>query len=284
MSARSFPCKYCGRECNSGPGRRAHEKSMHEGISSRSKTAAPGARALAERPRGQALATSSSPAAAPSAPSPAGAAGPSRDPVVAALGTYNANMPAFPDNTGPPAGPLSSPLAARGSANLLAAQQSPTASRQPEPLQKKAGDYARDHRFHGRGQEISKLSWSDFQRLTVVERLKYQDWYDQALNEMESAAKESVAHARSKQQRDDEADVFLAGVRGQRLAWVQQTGQYVEEYGRAIRTGLAMVREERDLAADLNERVKEVAVAATPELGSEKVQKAIRTALEQAES
>lgn len=120
--------------------------------------------------------------------------------------------------------------------------------------------------------------------MTVVERLKYQDWYDQALNEMESAAKESVAQARSKEQRDDEADVFLAGVRGQRLAWVQQTGQYVEEYGRAIRTGLAMVREERDLAADLNERVKEVAVAATPELGSEKVQKAIRTALEQAES
>ncbi|KAM3420060.1 hypothetical protein BST61_g3367 [Cercospora zeina] len=215
MSTPGHSCNYCNFVAKAPQGLASHQKAMHLGISSRSKTAAPGSRALLERPRG------------PPIPNAAAIAGPA----------------------GTPANPLVLLPAGRGGGNALANHQPPA----PQPAQKNAGDYAVNHPFHGRAVEMTKLSSADFQRLPVVERLRYQDWYDECLNDEEKAAKESVAYAASKKTRDFEADAYLRGSKDRRMVWVQETDKYLTHYRTAINNGMQFDREVHGLVMGLKD-------------------------------
>ncbi|KAF2217684.1 hypothetical protein CERZMDRAFT_80386 [Cercospora zeae-maydis SCOH1-5] len=253
MSTPGHRCNYCNFIAKAPQGLASHEKAMHLGISSRSKTAAPGTRALLERPRGPPIPNAAVTVAGP--PNPAVAAGPSANPFVL-----------------PPAG--------RGHGNPLANQQ-PAAT---EPAQKNAGDYATAHAFYARALEMTKLSSADFRRLPVAERLRYQDWYDECLNDEEKSAKESVEYAASKKTRDFEADAYLRGSRDRRMVWVQETDRCLTQYRTAINNGMQFDREVHGLVIGLKDRVQEVALQATPELGNTNVRNAIKKALDEAET
>ncbi|KAI5366225.1 Putative Zinc finger C2H2-type [Septoria linicola] len=278
----SFPCSLCDKVCGSGPGLVSHEK-WHRGVSSKSVDAPPSERTKARQAKegtGPQLSSATTPA--PAAPNAA---------ITVGDGEESSGLSDPPTMSPVKIIPSPGPLQARNKSKApelpkldgLSLARNKEATLPVDKSEKTSKDWGKTHPFYDRAQEYKALPPADFLRLPVAKRLKYQTWYDVALNEQEKYAQGQVQLAKMNKERDFDSDDLLKSMRGRRYQWNQMTVKWNGEYIEGVKQGLVTDAEEIGVSKFLAKRSQEVSVLISPELADPKVKEAIKKALDEAD-